>query len=57
MNDEVEKFIASLGSMGEVAGILKKEFLRNGFTDEEAFELVRSIIVSIFEKGMEGDKK
>lgn len=40
MNDDVKDLITGLGAIAEVCGELKRQFIRNGFTEAQAMELV-----------------
>lgn len=40
MNDEARQAILAMGALAELCGELKRQLIKNGFTQKEALELV-----------------
>ena len=47
MRDDVKELITGLGAIAEVCGELKRQFIKNGFTEEQAMELVSRYLTVI----------
>ena len=47
MNDNVKELITGLGAIAEVCGELYRQFVRNGFTEVQAMQLVERYLTVI----------
>ena len=52
---DLDKLMIGIGSLAEISAITMKTFVQNGFTREEALEVVKTIITTTF-FGMLGSK-
>lgn len=46
---EINSLLLGIGSLAEISGITMKAFVQNGFTREEAMEVVKTMIFSTFQ--------
>nr|DAU40112.1 MAG TPA: hypothetical protein [Caudoviricetes sp.] len=49
---DLDNLMIGIGSLAEIAGITMKTFVQNGFTREEAMEVVKTMIFSTFQNMM-----
>lgn len=47
MDNQLENFIETIGSMAEMAAIIREAFIKNGFTRSEAVDIASSFIISM----------
>jgi hypothetical protein len=47
LSDELNNLLQSIGAMAELSGILREEFIKNGFSREEAVYLVGVIFNAV----------
>lgn len=47
MNGELKYLLQSIGALSELLGIMRDEFVKNGFTRDEAVYLVGVILESV----------
>lgn len=47
-NEELSNFLTAIGGIAEIAGVLSKELLNNGFTREEALYIVGNFVIDRF---------
>jgi hypothetical protein len=47
MNEEAKQAVIAMGAIAELCGELKRQLIRNGFTQREALELVGRYITAI----------
>ena len=52
---DLDKLMIGIGSLAEISAITMKTFVQNGFTREEALEVVKTMITTTF-FGMLGSK-
>lgn len=52
---DLDKLMIGIGSLAEISAITMKTFVQNGFTREEALEVVKTMITTTF-MGMLGSK-
>lgn len=52
---DLDKLMIGIGSLAEISAITMKTFVQNGFTREEALEVVKTMITTTF-MGMLGPK-
>ena len=52
---DLDKLLIGIGSLAEISAITMKTFVQNGFTREEALEVVKTMITTTF-FGMLGSK-
>lgn len=52
---EINSLLLGIGSLAEISAITMKTFVQNGFTREEALEVVKTMITTTF-MGMLGPK-
>lgn len=52
---DLDKLMVGIGSLAEISAITMKTFVQNGFTREEALEVVKTMITTTF-MGMLGPK-
>ena len=52
---DLDKLMIGIGSLAEISAITMKTFVQNGFTSEEALEVVKTMITTTF-FGMLGSK-
>ena len=52
---DLDNLMIGIGSLAEISAITMKTFVQNGFTREEALEVVKTMITTIF-TGMLGSK-
>lgn len=52
---DLDKLMIGIGSLAEISAITMKTFVQNGFTREEALEVVKTMITTTF-IGMLGSK-
>ena len=52
---DFDKLMIGIGSLAEISAITMKTFVQNGFTREEALEVVKTMITTTF-MGMLGSK-
>lgn len=58
MNSELKLLIQSVGALSELLGIMRDEFVKNGFTRDEAVYLVGVILETVINsKGSEQEEK
>lgn len=50
MSDELENLINSIGALSELLGMIRDEFIKNGFTREESVYLIGVILETIIKK-------
>lgn len=53
---DAEDFVNSIGAIGELAGALMASLLQNGFTRDEAMQLVSKMMVELLCGGMTNRK-
>lgn len=53
-NDMLNDLITGIGAIGEIAGLLRDNLIKNGFTRKEACEIVQGFIRETFKKDKEG---
>lgn len=46
---QINDLMLGIGSLAEISGITMKAFVKNGFTREEAMEVVKTMIFSTFQ--------
>lgn len=46
MDNQVENFIEAVGSMTEMAAIIREALIKNGFTRSEAVDIASNFIIS-----------
>lgn len=46
---QINDLMLGIGSLAEISGITMKAFVQNGFTREEAMEVVKTMIFSTFQ--------
>ncbi len=46
---DLDNLMIGIGSLAEISGITMKTFVQNGFTREEAMEVVKTMIFSTFQ--------
>lgn len=46
---QINDLMLGIGSLAEISGITMKTFVQNGFTREEAMEVVKTMIFSTFQ--------
>ena len=46
---DLDNLMLGIGSLAEISGITMKTFVQNGFTREEAMEVVKTMIFSTFQ--------
>lgn len=46
MDNQVENFIEAIGSMTEMAAIIREALIKNGFTRSEAVDIASNFIIS-----------
>ena len=46
---DLDKLMIGIGSLAEISDITMKAFVQNGFTREEAMEVVKTMIFSTFQ--------
>ena len=56
-NNQIRRMIDSIGAVAEMSGVFLKEFLRNGFTREEAVFMISEITTSILSGGNKKKEK
>ena len=58
MNKKVEEFVNAIGAMSEMVGIMREHLMRNGFTREEAVDIVKAYIIAVMtgDSGSNGGK-
>lgn len=54
MNEKLEMMLNSIGGLAEMSGIFLKEFLRNGFTREEAVLMISTVLSASINAGARG---
>lgn len=54
-SSDLDNLMIGIGSLAEISAITMKTFVQNGFTREEALEVVKTIITMTF-MGMLGSK-
>ena len=47
-SSELDKLMLGIGSLAEISAITMKSFVQNGFTREEALEVVKTMISTTF---------
>lgn len=47
-NNPVNGLIASIGAMCEMAGVMRENLIKNGFSREEALNLVNNFLIETF---------
>ena len=52
---DIDNLMIGIGSLAEISAIMMKSFVQNGFTREEALEIVKTMITTAF-IGMLGSK-
>lgn len=52
-NDMVNDLVTGIGAICEMAGLLRENLIKNGFTRAEACEIVQSFIQETFKKSKE----
>lgn len=52
---DIDNLMIGIGSLAEISAITMKTFVQNGFTREEALEVVKTMITTTF-MGMLGSK-
>lgn len=52
---DIDNLMIGIGSLAEISAITMKTFVQNGFTREEALEVVKTMITTAF-MGMLGSK-
>lgn len=46
MDNQLENFIEAIGSMAEMAAIIREALIKNGFTRSEAVDIASNFIIS-----------
>lgn len=54
-SSDLDNLMIGIGSLAEISAITMKSFVQNGFTREEALEVVKTMITTTF-MGMLGSK-
>lgn len=47
MDNQLENFIETIGSMAEMAAIIREALIKNGFTRSEAVDIASNFIISM----------
>jgi len=50
---DLDKLLTGIGALAESLGLLRKELVRNGFSEEEAVTLCAELIAQIFHRDNE----
>ena len=55
MDNQLENFIETIGSMAEMAAIIREALIKNGFTRSEAVDIASDFIISIMRTAAGGN--
>lgn len=51
-NDALNSLVNGIGALGEMAGMLVKSLVQNGFTRTEAVSMTKDILIELIKSGM-----
>lgn len=51
-NDALNSLVNGIGALGEMAGMLVKSLVQNGFTRAEAVSMTKDILIEMIKTGM-----
>jgi hypothetical protein len=55
LSDDLKDLLQSIGALSELLGIMRDEFIKNGFTREESVYLIGVILESVVNSRSDGE--